>query len=156
VQLFKVETTTDEYYDDWEVTFHWFFAEARKRRRPYARLIAGYDPTAENSKLAEGYIDELFSAVEAAAVKRYMDCKHGHDSVTTIKPVKLPISNNEIGFGKMAIGCGDEFYLLSEEAGDCLPFKVTGWYCAPVDESDVIVCDVCMQMNAEAADDEPL
>jgi hypothetical protein len=154
MKLFKVETTTDQ-FGAYEVTFHWFFAEARKRRRPYARLIAGYDPSHKDSALAEAYIDELFSAVEAATVKRYMDCKHRYDSVTTIKPVKLPIPNNMIGFSKMAIGCGDEFYPLNEEAGDCLPFTVTGYFRAPVDESDVIVFDDCMQLNAEAADDEP-
>ena len=164
MKLYTVETTTKEYAGCKDVTFGWFYESARKPRRPYARLIENYDPDAADNVYSEGCIDELFTAVEAAALKSYLDREHGHNSVTTIKPAKLPIPNNLIGYGARAVGGGDDFYTLSEERGYSLPFKVWGYFnlvgCELVDGSDVYRHRLLllspngkarMQTNAEAA-----
>lgn len=163
MKLFTVETTTKECFGCKDVTFGWFYEGSRTTRRPYERLIEHYDPSEENT-YAEGCIDEFFTAVEAAALKSYLDREHGNQSVTTIKPVKLPIPNNAMGLGARAVGGGEDFYTLSEEQGYSLPFKVWGYFnlvgCELINGSDIYHHRLLllspngkarMQTNAEAA-----
>jgi hypothetical protein len=113
-----------EHYKD--VTFYWFYYETTRRRQAlYEVLIKDYDAK-ENDAYAEGAIEELFSADEAAALKVYLDAVHG-DGTTVIEPVELPMRKS-FPFGAIGAGENDDYYMLSEDFEYNLPFKVWGYF----------------------------
>jgi hypothetical protein len=131
--LYRVATVKGRFDGCKNVKFHWFL-DKKTEPRPYADLIADYDPKADFAGYAEDCIDEMFTLEQAEALKKYLDSTFG-DAATTIEKVTLPISNNCIGFGSYAVGGGDDFYLLTRAEGYPLPFKVWGYF-------DLIDCEL--------------
>jgi hypothetical protein len=127
IQLFSVTTRVGEYHGCKDVPFTWFHWNRPTGRRPYAELIENYD-LAEDNRYSVDCIDEMFTAIEAHALKEYLDREHGDYGTTTIEEVALPIPNNLIGYGAHAVGGGDDFYMLDSEERYSLPFKVRGYF----------------------------
>ena len=126
IKLFQVTTQVQEYRGCKDVGFCWFKSEAESGVRPYQELIADYSPEKEYIQYAEGHIDELFTEDEAKRLADYLadyDC-----GVTTITEVPLPVSNDAIGVGALAVGGGDDFYMLATAPDYPLPFAVWGYY----------------------------
>lgn len=136
MELFSVMTVTKAYRGYKDVTFTWF---RHKVRRPYAQLIQEYEPGNKDFSYAEGCIDELFTAAEAAALKSYLDREHGDHSVTTIEPVGLPVAKSAMGIGALPVGGLDDFLMLDREESYSLPFSVWGFsalsHCELIDSS---------------------
>jgi hypothetical protein len=141
MELYCVTTITREYRGCKNVTFQWFRSEPGTTRRPYGELITDYDPRDEHRGYAEGAIDELFTADEAAELAAYLDREHGNHAVTTITKADPPIRNDVMGVGAIPVGGGDDFYMLCEKPGYSLRYKVWGYYdlvgCELIDGSDV-------------------
>ena len=127
MKLYRVTTIVKEFCDCKDVPLHWFRHD-RGERRAYGELIENYDSSDDHAAYGEGAIDELFTEIEATALKEYLDREHTDSGVTTIKEMHLPISNNLAGFGAMAVGGGDGFYMLSTEPTYTLPFEARGYF----------------------------
>ena len=127
-KLFQVVTIVKEYSGCKGVTFYWFFADERSSPRPYADLIADYNPGTPYIEYAEARIDELFTEAEASQLIAYLDCQLGDEGMTTIEEEKLPIPSNVMGFGTIAVGGPQDFYMLHKAPGYPLPFKAFGYF----------------------------
>src|SRR5262245_29969300 len=119
MKLYKVSTVAYEYSDCKNVTFIWFrdcdVPAPRELKRPYAKLIKDYDPYDQFAVYQEAFIEELFTSIEANALKEYLDRDHGSAATTTIKEVDLPAPNKIFPCRAMAVGGGDDFYSLHQE-----------------------------------------
>jgi hypothetical protein len=125
-KLFGVTTLVKEYGGCRDVTFHWFKEEPTPGARPYGQLIADYVP---GDAYAEGAIDEYFTEDEAKQLAAYLAGEvDGDEDKTTTKEISLPIPNNMAGYGAMAVGDGDDFYMLSKSPDYPLPFSVSDYY----------------------------
>lgn len=127
--LYGVQSVVKEYRGYKDVTFCWFYAQARTPPRPYADLIKDYDPN--DHHYAEGAIDELFTWDEANQLVGYLDREHGDAGTNTIKEVTLPLPNNSAGFDAVvAAGFedGEGIYRLFGESVYSLPFEVEGYF----------------------------
>jgi hypothetical protein len=168
MKLYRATSVAKEYHGCKNVTFNWF-RECKKSGelpRPYAALIKEYDPSDEHQGYAEGYIEELFTEDKTRQLKDFLDSTYGQDATTTITEVRLPVENNIAGLGSIAVGGGDDFYMLSKVQDYPLPFSVWGYFdlvgCELIDGSDVyrhrlmlISPDgMRMQTNEEARADE--
>ena len=127
MELYHVTTIAKKYSGCKNVEFIWFRCE-RRAPRPYADLIANYDPSDHYVCYPEGYIDELFELDEAQALKDYIDQNHGEETTTTIKKAELPIANTSMGAGAMPVGGGNDFKMLDRAPNYSLPFKVWGYF----------------------------
>src|ERR1700730_5235393 len=141
MKLYRVTTIVKEFDDCKDVPFHWF-RDDRGERRAYAELIENYDPSNDHAAYGEGAIDELFTEIEATALKEYLDREHADAGVTTIKEVHLPIASNSMGLGAIPVGGGNDFYYtLSKEPTYTLPFEAWAYFdlrgCAPADGSSI-------------------
>jgi hypothetical protein len=138
MKLFIVTTTAKQHRGCKDVVFSWFRTEKPSEWRPYGELIENYEP---GNRYAEWAIDELFSEDEALLLKEYLDRTYADAGVTVIKEQSLPIPNNVMVFGAMAVGGEDGFCMLDKDPEYSLPFKVWGYYdlvgCELVDGSDV-------------------
>jgi hypothetical protein len=137
MKLYSVKTTAKEYDGCRDVVFHWFRLAMPQGQRPYADLIKDYEP---GNCYAEDFVEELFTWDEAQHLRGYLDQKHRDEGQTVIEAVSLPIENNWIGFGALAVGGGDDFYMLCKEPVYSLPFKVWGYFnlvgCTLIDNGD--------------------
>src|SRR5262245_35910477 len=123
MKLFHVTTTAHEYCGCRNVVFRWF--RQGSSGRPYANLIqdfVGGDP------YAEGCIDEMFTEQEYQDLKDYLDREHGDAGVTAVTRAEIPIPNNLMPLGAIAVGGGDDFYTLDKEPNYSLPFGVWGYF----------------------------
>jgi len=127
MKLYSVHTTVKEHRGCKDVRFAWL-RSGGNTERPYAKLIEDYDPKDKDAAYAEGAVDELFTAIEAGALREYLDNHHGDTGVTTIDPADLPIAKNVFPLSAMSVGGGDDFYQLYEEPKYSLPFKVMGYF----------------------------
>jgi hypothetical protein len=138
MKLYRVGTLVKEYRGCKDVAFDWFRVYNRSCKEiavefdelieRYDELIEGYNPRETGRLYAEDAIEEMFTETEATALKAYLDREHGDEGVTTIKEAKLPIGNNTMGVGAIAVGGGDDFYMLHKEPEYDLPFKAEGYY----------------------------
>jgi hypothetical protein len=136
MKLYKVSTVADEYSDCKNVTFRWFRdCDVPEPRRPYAKLIKDYDPYDQFAVYQEAFIEELFTSIEANALKEYLDREHGRAGTTTIEEVDLPAPNKISPYRAIGIGGGDDFHNLHQEPKYSLPFKVTGYF-------DLVGCEL--------------
>jgi hypothetical protein len=144
MKLYRASTSVPEFKGHRDVTIQWFVdRRVTPAQRPYAELIAGYDP-AQNDPYPEGAIDELFSAAEIEAFVRWLkDNREATDKDTTVDEQALPISSDIAGFGAIAVGGAQDFLCMGEVAGDPaaspLGFTVLGYYdlsaSEPIDKS---------------------
>jgi hypothetical protein len=167
LKLYHVRTTGVQYCGCKNVAFDWFRCE-RGEPRPYAELIENYDLADELVVgYAESAIDGYFTEAEAIALKAYLDREHGHEGVTTIKEMELPIPSNTMGVAAIPVGGGTDFLMLHREPAFDLPFEVEGYFDLRgldlVDGSDVyhprlVIVEpgkpARMQTNDEAAADQ--
>lgn len=141
MKLYNVTTSVKEYRGCKNVWFTWFRCDHGEQKRPYAELIENYDPAADRNYYPEDYIELLFTEEEAHQLKEYLDRVHGHEGVTTIEEEQLPVPQNIMSVGAIAVGGGDDFYQLCDEPEYSLPFKVWGYFnlvgCELIDGSDV-------------------
>jgi hypothetical protein len=166
MKLYRVTTIVKEYDGCKNVAFAWFKSDSRDigRRRPYADLIADYDPSMRTIGYAEEAIEELFTEDEAKQLVAYLDREKHGDQETTIEEQVLPIPNNFCGCSPNGVGGGDDYYMLDQRPDYSLPFKVWGYFdlvgCELVDGSGVYHQrylllspngEMRMQTNAEAA-----
>jgi hypothetical protein len=102
MELFRVRTTVKEYRGIENVLFEWFH-HGRRGDRPYAELVENYNPEDRFTEYSdpEGAIDELFTAIEAKALKDYIDREYGDESTTTIEKEELPIPNSTRRWGAL-------------------------------------------------------
>jgi hypothetical protein len=126
------------FYGYKNVELLWFRGRDEKaRKRPYAKLIAGYDPKRENIVYAEHYIEQLFTADQARKLKDYLDKVHLAGETTTIGEVPLPIPNDAMNTAGMAVGGTSGSYDLKNNVQRYdLPFDAWCYYsvfgCEPV------------------------
>jgi hypothetical protein len=78
MELFRVSTTVKECRGRKNVLFEWFYRDSRGDR-PYAELVENYNPEDPFARDAEDAIDELFTAIEAKALKDYLDREYGDE-----------------------------------------------------------------------------
>jgi hypothetical protein len=137
IELFNVVTIVKQFHGWKDVTFKWFRNDPEKGR-PYHELIKDYHP---GEYYSESCIDEMFSRDEANALKEYLDRDYGNVGITTLERVDLPIPNNLMGVGAIAVDGGDDFYMLDKAEGYPLSFSVWGYFnlvgCQLVGGSDV-------------------
>jgi hypothetical protein len=140
MKLYSVTTTAKEYSGCRNVAFNWFRHAMPQGRRPYADLIKNYGPESHHALYTEELMEELFTWDEALQLKDYLERHHGGEEETVIKEVPLPVENRTIGYGCLAVGGGDDFYMLCEEPEYSLPVKVWGYYdlegCTLIDNGD--------------------
>jgi len=84
MKFYSVTTIVSEWRGNKDVKFDWFLWDAPNEPRPYAELIENYGATEIDHRLAEGCVDELFTAEQAAELKQYLNRKFDAAS-TTIK-----------------------------------------------------------------------
>ena len=133
MDLYHVSTTVPEYSDHRDVVFSWF-RHGDQKPRAYVELIEDYESPEQDaecwspSRYAEEAIDELFTFIEANALKEYLDREHGGHGVTTIEKVKLSLPNNIMGVSCAAVGGGTDFLMLNTETAYSLPFSAWGYF----------------------------
>jgi hypothetical protein len=139
MKLYRVTTKVREFSGCKNVVFNWFNCMPRSRR-PYEGLIKNYEPENDHTIYTELLIEELFTWDEARQLKDYLDRHHGGEGETASREEPLPVGNNRMGYGALAVGGGDDFYMLYKEPEYSLPFKVSGYYnlvgCTRTDNSD--------------------
>jgi hypothetical protein len=106
MQLYSVKTIAKEFDSCKNVPFTWFRLDEPPPAppRPYAELIAGYDPADPEAVYRRGVIDELFSAEEAAQLVDYLEQHYGEAGTNHIEEVNLPLVGNVLGFGAFPVG----------------------------------------------------
>jgi hypothetical protein len=143
MDLFIVRSQVEMFGGCKRVRFRWFRPEVRSSDRAYADLIKNYDP---DDLYAKHFIDELFDAEEAQQLKVFLGRKkifEGGATIakTVIQKVQLPIASKSFPIGGLAVGGGDDFYMLEKVPGYSLPFRVRGYFnlvgCELLDGSDV-------------------
>ena len=143
-KLYRVRTVVPEFKGHRDVTIQWFVDQRTiPAQRPYAELIAGYDPADEDNPYPEGAIDELFSAAEAGAFVGWLKDNYEASDYVTVDEVALPISRNTMGFGAISVGGAEDFLCFDEVGGNPaaspLGFTVLGYYdlraYEPIDKS---------------------
>jgi hypothetical protein len=145
MRLYRASTSVSEFNGHREVTLHWFVDRRTiPAQRPYAELIADYDPAQNDTYYLEDAIDELFSADEVAAFVGWLkDNRGATDKDTAVDEAALPIASDIIGFGAIAVGGPQDFLCMAEVAGapaaSPLGFTVLGYYdlraSEPIDKS---------------------
>jgi hypothetical protein len=129
VKLYSVTTIVKRFSGRDNIPFYWFVPDRfGEPSRPYAELIADYDPQNEYRTHAEDAIDELFTADEAEQLVSYLNRQHGDAGTTEINEVMLPIAGNVANYGAFPTGAGIDFYMLHREPEYSLPFKVSGYF----------------------------
>jgi hypothetical protein len=140
MKLYRASTTVREFRGCKNVVFNWFRHAMPQGRRPFAVLIKDYEPERPLAVYTELLIEELFTSDEARQLKDYVDQHHGREGKTVIKEQPLPVENDMMGYGALAVGGGDDFYSLCEEPAYSLAFKVWGYYnlvgCTLIDNGD--------------------
>jgi hypothetical protein len=133
MKLFRVETLVAEYSGCRDVRFIWFKSGDDRTRRSYGELIEGYDAMSPAERdeqgigYAEDYVDELFTEDEAGQLTDYL-AREYTGYVTTTREVSLPLQENMMGVGAIAVGGGDGFYTESSKPAYSLPFEVWAYY----------------------------
>ena len=127
-KLYQVTTVVKEYHGCKDVTFTWFYADERSAPRPYAELIADYDPHNPGAPFCEAHIHELFSEDEARQLIAYLEREHHEAGTTSISEAELPSANNVMGFSATPVGGGTDFHMLHKAPQYSLPFKVEGYF----------------------------
>jgi len=137
IELFSAITVVKQYRECKDVHFHWFRNEPATGRS-YPDLIHNYQP---GDLYPESYVDELFAWDEANALKEYLDRDYGDAGITTIRQAVLPVPRDTMGLGAIAVGGGDDFYVLDKTENYPLPFSVWGYFnlvgCELIDGSGV-------------------
>ena len=160
MKLYSVTTIVTNYHGCKNVAFKWFRCDPPPEPRPYAELIADYRLGEPYN--SEGAIDEAFTEAEAEALKTYLDANYGDAGTTAVARMKLPMANNVMGWGEMAVGgvmtihgdgsysyaAGDDFYMLDKDANYSLPFKACGYF-------DLEGCERAEGEPHIASDDKP-
>jgi hypothetical protein len=126
MKLYRVKTSGCVVGGCKDVTFVWFRCHRAPRR--YEELIENYDASDPSVAYAVGAIDELFTSIEANALKEYLDQEHGGEGQTVIDERTLPLRNDVTGLRAKPIGGGDGHYMLDREEAYSLPFNVQGYY----------------------------
>jgi hypothetical protein len=126
-KLYGVKTVVAEFKGHRDVSLSWFVTKrACPVQRPYTELIAGYD-AAQKDQYAEDAINELFSKAEARSFVDWLKSNRGAtDEDTKIVEVALPIPENRIGLGAIAVGGPTDFLDMEKDAR--LGFRVSGYY----------------------------
>jgi hypothetical protein len=128
-KLYSVSTLVRQYHGCKDVPFIWFRSgvetRTRSRQTQYVDLIDNYDLS---NGYAEMHVEELFNEGEAKQLKGFLDSVHGDDGPTTISEAQLPLQQNTMGVGAIAVGGGDDFYLLHKEPEYSLPFDGQGYF----------------------------
>jgi hypothetical protein len=127
-KLYRVRTVVSEFKGHRDVSLDWFVIKRTSSvQRPYAEMIAGYDP-AKKDLYSEDAIDELFSDAEARSFVDWLKANRPEGS-NMIAEVALPIPENCMGFGAIAVG-GPQDFLEFELDGALWPleFTVMGYF----------------------------
>ncbi|MBA7591882.1 hypothetical protein ES708_34053 [subsurface metagenome] len=125
-KVYQVTSVVKKYKNYKEVTFSWFFIDRKKPLVPYKKGIMNY---VEGDLYPEGAIDELFTNREAKRLVAYLEKEHKDDTLKiNIDEQKLPIANNLMGYGGIAVGGMTDFYMLDKEKDYNLPFKAWGYF----------------------------
>lgn len=105
-----------------------YFAHDRECTKRYKKAI-DYDVVAQDDRskmYAEGYINELFTKAEVEELRKYM--KEKHNAEIEIKTVDLPIKEQMMPFEAIAVGGGNDFYMMNREDGYNLSIKIWAYY----------------------------
>ena len=132
MKLFLLKTVVPEFGPCKDVTFWWIKDRPEPSGRPYAELIADYHPPKPGHLVIDAHVavDESFTEEEARQLKAYLERFHGHEGVTAIQEIELPIPGNVQAIYDIACSVGNEgFYkgLLTESTYD-LPFDAIAYY----------------------------
>lgn len=104
-----------------DLTIHWFVD-----KRPVQRDCKAFGADEANC-YQKFYVDELFSAEEAAQFQEYLKRVHGDES--KLVAAELPPKDNIMGYGAIGEGGGDRLITPSKEKDSYdLPFQVCGHY----------------------------
>jgi hypothetical protein len=128
IKLYNVDSTVEEYRGCKNVNFRWFVHDRMEPAAdvPLHEAIEGFDPADEHNIYPIGALAELFTLEEAEMLRDYLKAEYGDEP--TITEVDLPILPNRAGVGFIAVGGGQDFYMLDKTPGYSLPFQVWGYY----------------------------
>jgi hypothetical protein len=132
VELFHVRSTLKEYGGRRDVIMSWFVADASPRDLPYGDLIEGYNTLPHDVRdllkwTAGTAILEMFTAPQAMQVVAYLRNHFGDDGTHASERVVFPISRTTAPRRAPTESLDPgRFYVLSDEPGWPLPFKVAG------------------------------
>jgi hypothetical protein len=127
MKLYGAQTVVSKFKGHRNVSICWFVTKrASPVQRPYAELIEGYDAT-KKDLYAEDAIDEMFSDAEARSFVDWLKSNRGAtDEDTKIVEVALPIPENRMGLGAIAVGGATDFLDMEEDVR--LGFRVSGYF----------------------------
>jgi hypothetical protein len=134
IKLFNVYSRAEAMHGYKNVQISWF-VEKRPRRLfgldgtlkvHYQWVIEDYDPADTYQYYSAMAVEEYFTEDEAKAFTDWLGIHF--DFATTVEPAKLPIGNNEAGIGSIAVGGGDDFFVVKRHPAYDLPFEVWGYY----------------------------
>jgi hypothetical protein len=126
-KLFHVTTTVPAFHGYRDVVL-WWFVDNRPAptNRPYRELIKSGTSPERLRDLAEGAINEMFSAEEAEAWTAWLREHRG--GTTTIEEAELPIEPNTMGVNAIPLGGPQDVLMMWKAPQYTLPFKVGGYY----------------------------
>jgi hypothetical protein len=116
---------------------HWFTVSPRKSKRPYARLIKGYDKLDPAERIyGQEYIDELFTKDEINELAAYLEeiqsdrlrFKAGEKGPLFIHRALLPCDSLQTGYRHMPPGGLAGRYPLNDGNDYRLNFDVEGYF----------------------------
>ena len=128
-KLYRAFSFVDNHQGLSNVYFTWFYHQRQKPLALYDELIEGYVELNKKEKAhAQRYVDELFIDEEVEAFCELLHDVYEIESFIVEKP--LPVSLDDMDESKIDIEVHTYggIYMLSEEKGYNLPFKVWGYY----------------------------
>jgi hypothetical protein len=111
------------------VSIYWFVDRRETPVAPYEQVIEGYANLSERDQhMAQTIADEALTAEEVELLREYLH--RVHDDCIWTRSVDLPIKNvnGTMPFGGVPAGGGCDFYMMPEEDGYDLPFRVWGYF----------------------------
>jgi hypothetical protein len=120
-----------------DVVMNWFRVGQRKPPVPYHELIADHAGLPDLRRMyAEHFIDELFTATDVELLEKYLRQAHADTleldatahEVLTVREVALPVKDAVMGYSDLPKDGLADGYLLAEQPGYTLPFRVQGYF----------------------------
>lgn len=126
MELFIMESVAPELKGYKDVPLTWFVVDREDPVAPYETLIDRGRVDKRAPGYEEAFVDECFTADEAAALAGYL--REFYDDEPTVRLVELPVTENIMPFGGIPLGGGVDNLDISRAPDYDLPFKVCGYF----------------------------
>jgi hypothetical protein len=133
MNLHHIRSTVKHFKGFKNVNITWFMERRQQPVAPYAELIADYAELEHHKYrwMAEGHVDEMFTADEARAVLAWLNEQRpaAHVLLPQAMPIRAHTDDGALlmGLGAIPVG-GLQDFLIPNETDWNLPFKVLGYY----------------------------